>query len=235
MIIFKAMMMKNAKWYVVLILSGIGLLFSTCVHEVPVNPSVDPNNPNNPPPSTPATGSMCSADTVYFSNDILPLITSNCSMTTCHGSAVGPILKTYSQIAGNRGDIKEQIARGQMPRPPVALLTSSQISMFNKWVAQGAKNNSCTAACDTTKFTYTAVINPMMKRYCVGCHTGATAGNKNVDLSTYAGVHAAAISGQLYKSVAHLAGAVAMPPSGTSLSTCEVTQVRKWIEAGALN
>ena len=227
------MMKANNNYIIVIALAGV--LFSTCVHEVPVNPSTDPNNPNNPPPFTPPTGYTCSPDSVYFSNDILPLISSNCSMSTCHGSAVGPILLNYNQIAGNRGNIKEQITTGQMPRSPVGLLTASQISMFNKWMAQGAKNNSCTAACDTTKFTYTAVINPMMKRYCVGCHTGGTAGNKNVDLSTYAGVRASALSGQLYKSVAHLAGAVAMPPSGTALSTCEVTQIKKWIAAGALN
>ena len=156
-------------------------------------------------------------------------------MTSCHGGNEGPTLLTYSQISKERGDIKDEITKGKMPRPPVGLLTSAQIAMFNKWVSQGFKNNSCTAACDTTKFTFTAVINPMMKRYCVGCHTGATAGNKNVDLSTYAGVRASALSGQLYKSVAHLAGAVPMPPSGTALSTCEVTQVKKWIDAGALN
>lgn len=226
--------MKKLAVFVVL---GVGMWLAACVHEVPVNPT-DPggNTGGTTPPSTPPpAGNICSPDSVYFSNDILPLITSNCSMTTCHGGAVGPTLQNYNQIRGNRGDILEQISRGQMPRPPVGLLTAAQISMFNKWVNQGSKNNSCAAACDTTKFTYTAVIDPMMKRYCVGCHTGGTAANKNVDLSTYAGVRASALSGQLYKSAAHLPGAIAMPPSGTALSTCEVTQIRKWIAAGALN
>lgn len=229
-------MMNTIKHYT-LIFVVTGTFLSACVHEVPVNPAVDPGTSggNNPPPSIPATGSTCSPDSVYFSNDILPLITSNCSMSTCHGGRVDPTLTNYSQISGNRGDIKEQITRGQMPIAPVGKLTSAQIALFTKWVSQGYKNNSCTAACDTTVFTFTAVINPMMKRYCVGCHTGATASNKNVDLSSYAGVRAAALSGQLYKSVAHLPGATAMPPSGTALSACEVTQVRKWIDAGALN
>jgi mono/diheme cytochrome c family protein len=183
----------------------------------------------------PAAGKACSPDSVYFSNDVLPLITSNCSMPTCHGGKRGPTLTTYTQIKNNTGDILEQITRGQMPIAPVGLLSNAQITLFNKWVKQGARNNSCKAACDTTKFTYTAVIDPIMKKNCVGCHTGATAANKNVDLSTYAGTKASALSGQLYKSVAHLPGAVAMPPSGTALSTCEVTQIKKWIAAGALN
>jgi hypothetical protein len=221
------------------LLVGIAILFSACVHPVQVDPgntnTSNPGNPSNTPPSVAPTGNVCSADSVYFSNDILPLITSNCSMTTCHGGTRGPTLTNYSQIRSSRSDILEQITRGQMPIAPVGLLTTAQITMFNKWVGQGAKNNSCVAACDTTKFTYTAVIDPMMKRYCVGCHTGATTTNKNVDLSTYAGVRTAALSGQLYKSVAHLAGAIAMPPSGTALSSCEVTQIKKWIAAGALN
>jgi cytochrome c553 len=229
--------MMNKKNYCALMVIAAGLILAACVHEAPVTPVTDPgtSTPTTPPSTPPPAGKTCSADSVYFSNDILPLITSNCSMSTCHGGSRSPTLTTYTQISRNRGNIQEQISRGEMPIPPVALLSSSQISMFNKWVNQGAKNNSCTAACDTTKFTYTAVIDPMMKRYCVGCHTGATASNKNVDLSTYAGVKAAALSGQLYKSVAHLPGAVAMPPTGTSLSTCEVTQIKKWIAAGALN
>jgi hypothetical protein len=220
------------------VLALVGLWLSACVHDVPLNPAVDPGtgSPVTPPPSTPpAAGQTCSPDSVYFSNDILPMITSNCSMSTCHGGRQSPTLTTYTQISKNQGDIREQISRGQMPIPPVGLLTSAQISMFNKWVSQGSKNNSCSAACDTTKYAYTTVIDPMMKRYCVGCHTGATAANKNVDLSTYTGVRASALSGQLYKSAAHLPGAVAMPPSGTALSTCEVTQIKKWIAAGALN
>jgi mono/diheme cytochrome c family protein len=156
-------------------------------------------------------------------------------MTTCHGGKTGPTLLTYSQISKDRGDITDQINKGKMPRPPVSLLTTAQIALFKKWVSQGFKNNTCAAGCDSTKFTFTAVIDPLMKKYCVGCHTGGTAANKNVDLSTYAGVKASALSGQLYKSVAHLAGAIAMPPSGTALTTCEVTQIKKWIAAGALN
>jgi cytochrome c553 len=212
------------------------LAMGACTHEMPVAPT-DPSNPSGTPgpPSAPATGKPCSSDSVYFSNDILPLITSNCSMKTCHGGSVGPTLTNYSQIKGNQGDILEKITRGEMPIAPVGLLTSAQIALFNKWIHQGSKNNSCTAACDTTKFTYTAVIDPMMKRNCVGCHTGATASNKNVDLSTYSGVKTSALSGQLYKSVAHLPGATAMPPSGTALSTCEITQIKKWIAAGAPN
>jgi len=122
-----------------------------------------------------------------------------------------------------------------MPRAPVGLLSAAQISLFKKWVSQGSKNNSCTAGCDSTKFAYTSIIDPMMKKYCVGCHTGGTAANKNVDLNTYSGVKAVALTGQLYKSVAHLSGAVAMPPSGTALSKCEITQIKKWVAAGALN
>lgn len=214
------------------------LLMVTCVHE-PVDPAVSTSTTTTPstPTSLPSvpTGKTCSADSVYFTNDILPLITSNCSMTTCHGGRYSPTLTTYSQISRNRSNISQEITKGSMPRPPVGLLTAAQISAFKKWVSQGYKNNSCTAGCDSTKFTFTAVIDPMMKKYCVGCHTGGTAANKNVDLSTYLGVKTVGLNGSLYKSVAHLTGASPMPPTGTALSKCEVAQIRKWVAAGALN
>jgi hypothetical protein len=213
------------------------LFMATCVHEVPVDPAASaattPTTPT-PAPVVP-TGKTCSADSVYFTNDILPLITSNCSMSTCHGGRYSPTLTTYTQISKNRSDISQEITKGSMPRPPVGLLTAAQIASFKKWVSQGYKNNSCTAGCDSTKFTFTAVIDPLMKKYCVGCHTGGTAANKNVDLSTYLGVKTVGLNGLLYKSVAHLPGASVMPPSGTALSKCEVAQIRKWVAAGALN
>ncbi len=228
--------MKEMKKIIITGLIGISLLICSCTHEIPVDPAEPSGSPSTPaPPSVPAAGKTCSADTVYFSNDVLPLITSNCSMPACHGGSRSPRLSNYTQIKNNQGDILEQITRGEMPIAPVGLLTTAQIKLFNKWISQGSKNNSCTAACDTTKFTYTYVIDPMMKKYCVGCHTGATSANKNTDLSTYVGVKTSALSGQLYKSAAHMPGAVAMPPSGTALSSCELTQLKKWIAAGAPN
>lgn len=78
---------------------------------------------------------------------------------------------------------------------------------------------------------------PILKTYCLGCHTGPTAG-AGVDLSTYAGVQAAALSGQLLGSITWVSpytGTKQMPQGGTKLPDCNIAQVRKWIESGASN
>lgn len=220
------------------------LLVISCKHELPI--PIDMGGGGGtiaPPPS----GNPCSPDSVYFQNTILPLITSNCSMSGCHDAVSkkeGLILTSYTGImrivkAGNANGSKlvsvitTTDPGAIMPPPPMAKLTTAQIDAIKKWINQGAKNNSCTAACDTAIFTFSGSVKSIMTNKCVGCHTGASAGG-GVDLSTYNGVKASATAGTLLGSVQHKAGYKPMPVGGT-LPACEVTQIQKWIAAGALN
>jgi mono/diheme cytochrome c family protein len=122
----------------------------------------------------------------------------------------------------------------RMPPPPMSPLSSAQLAKIQKWINQGAKNNSCVGACDTTAFTYNAVIKPMMETKCVGCHKPGNLGG-NIDLSTYAATKIVAINGKLLGSISHQVGYSPMPKNGAKLQDCEITQVRKWINAGSLN
>lgn len=99
---------------------------------------------------------------------------------------------------------------------------------------QGAKNNSCQGGCDSTVFTYSGAIKPLINNYCQGCHSG-TGASGGVDLSTYNGVKAKVSDGRLWGSINHTPGYVAMPQNGQKLSVCELKQFSKWIAAGALN
>lgn len=215
------------------------VMVMACTHEVD-----GPNSPAN----TPTVSSSCSADSVYFVNEILPIITSNCAMSGCHDAATkaeGVELTRYSLImkivrAGNASgsDLYQMITttntRDRMPPPPRSPLTSAQIAKIQKWINQGAKNNSCTGGCDANLFTYAAVIKPMLDTKCVGCHSTTSPGG-NINLSTYASVRTVALNGKLYGSIAQQAGYSPMPKSSPKLSDCEITQVQRWIAAGALN
>ena len=219
----------------------IAFAYTSCKHELPAG--ADPNNPAN----TPSTSSACSADSVYFQNAILPVIVSNCAMSGCHNTAShkeGIILETYTGVmslvrSGNPSGSKlvEIITTSSnsdiMPPPPMARLSTTQINDIKKWISQGAKNNMCNS-CDTSSFTFTLAIKPIMQNKCMGCHTGVSA-SANIDLSTHAGVKAAAQSGRLMGSVKHLNGYSAMPPGGIKMPDCEITQLQKWIDAGMLN
>jgi uncharacterized membrane protein len=197
----------------------------------------------NPPPVT----TNCSPDTVYFVNDIMPLISSNCTMSGCHDNithADGVNLTTYAKIVryvvpGNatNSELYKVIAKtngDRMPPPPMPAFTAEQKTKIQKWINQGAKNNSCTGNCDTTVFTYSSAVKNIMSSKCVGCHNPFNPGG-NIDLSTYNAVKASAISGKLYGSIAHQPGFSAMPQNATKLPDCEIRQVQKWINAGSLN
>ena len=191
------------------------------------------------------TGRSCSPDSVYFANDIYPLMQSTCAMGGCHDNITreeGVDLTTYANIAkhvipGNalRSELYKEIIRtdkDRMPPPPMAPWTTEQINKLKTWINQGAKNNSCDA-CDTTRFTYAAAIKPIIQTKCQGCHNPGFLGG-NIDLSTYQGLKAIAINGKLYGSVTWSNGYSPMPRS-MKLPACEIIQIKKWMDNGSLN
>lgn len=189
----------------------------------------------------------CSPDTAYFVNDVMPIIASNCAMSGCHDNvthADGVRLTTYTQImnyvragdAANSKLYKEVIKTGseRMPPPPMPALTTAQKTIIQKWINQGAKNNSCAGRCDTAVFTYNGAVKPIMDNKCVGCHNPSNLGG-SVDVSTYTAVKTVALNGKLIGSITHQPGFSPMPKNAAKLSDCEITQVQKWIAAGTLN
>jgi cytochrome c553 len=113
-------------------------------------------------------------------------------------------------------------------------LTTVQKSIIQKWINQGAKNNACAGRCDSTVFTFSGAVKPLIDNKCVGCHNASNLGG-GIDLSTYATVKVVALNGKLLGSIKQQSGFSAMPKNGNKLSDCEITQVNKWITAGALN
>lgn len=224
-----------------LLLSGISFLAITCKHEIPG--VVNPGNVI----TTPSQTSNCSADTVYFANEILPLINSNCATSGCHDAISrkeGIDLSSYNKIRSyikpfNAADSKlfEVIMKNnddRMPPSPMPPLDAAQKAKLQKWINQGAGNNQCTGGCDTTNFTYAAAVSVTINTFCKGCHNPASLGG-GVDLSTYASVKTQAINGRLLGSITYTTGFSAMPKGSNKLSDCQVRQVQKWIQAGAPN
>jgi mono/diheme cytochrome c family protein len=190
----------------------------------------------------------CSPDTMYFQNKVLPLLNSSCAMSGCHDAGsrkAGVVLTDYGKIistggvkAGNPAGSKlytvlSKSGSDRMPPPPAAGFTAEQKDIVYKWILQGAKNNACNS-CDSTVFTYSAAVAPLMNTYCKGCHNPASLGG-GIDVSTYSTVKAIAANGKLMGSITHAAGYSAMPQGSAKLSDCEIKQVQKWIQAGTLN
>jgi uncharacterized membrane protein len=226
---------------------GVFALVLSCKHQIPG--LIDPppggggggTNPNDPP-----AASTCSADTAYFQQQVLPIFVSNCAMSGCHDNAShkeGITTTSYSSImaggirAGNPGSSKlySVIANGSMPPRPYSKLTQDQINTINKWITQGAKNNSCVSAtCDTANVKYSTSVKSIISNKCQGCHSASSPGG-GYDLSTYTGMKAVVNNGRLWGSINFTAGFSGMPKGGSKLSSCELATIKKWIDAGAPN
>ena len=197
----------------------------------------------------PSGGIPCNPDTVYFNMDLLPILISSCAKSTCHDVVThkeGIILTDYNHVMQTGGVnpfnpggsklyqiITNNSGENFMPPPPDAPLTTNQIQMVYKWIAQGAKNLHCdNMPCDTVTITYTATIWPIIQDNCKGCHTGTLAGG-GIQLVDYATISAAAgPTGRLYGAITHASGFSPMPQNGVMLPDCYITQIRKWITAG---
>ncbi len=217
---------------------------------------LNPKNPYNPlvavnlTPSAPVGNITCSPDTVYFKQNILPFILSNCAMSGCHDAISkreGVQLTDYTSImktvrAGDpsNSSLYRSISGGgesRMPPPPAKPFDATTLAFVSKWIKQGAKNNSCDASalnCVTTNISYAAIVAPILKQNCTGCHSG-TSPSGAIDLSTYTNVTKYISNGKLYGSIAHSPGFVPMPSATASLSACEISQIKSWIDGGSKN
>jgi len=232
--------MKPRQW--IPVLTVIAIVFS-CRHQPPDIPAGSGGTGGGGTGGS--GGSSCTYTGICFESNVLPIFVSSCAQAGCHDATThkeGYNLTTYAGIkqgivAGNVNGSKlyQVIANGSMPPKGSTPLTQAQKDSIAKWINTGALNTTnCNCSCDTTKFTFAAVIQPLMQTACTGCHSGAVLSG-SVDLGSYAGIKTVALNGKLMGSVTHASGYIAMPQGGTQLSACQLTQLDKWIKAGAQN
>jgi mono/diheme cytochrome c family protein len=184
-----------------------------------------------------------------FSRDILPILSSSCAITDCHDAITHQgdyNLSSYSLLMaselvkpGNPTGSKfytvllASAGGDRMPQAPKLPLSNDQIKLIYKWIKEGATNNTCVSACDTTIFTYSGAIDPIIVSNCKGCHSGPNP-QKGVSLTSYSEVKAIADDGRLKDVINATNGKAQMPPS-QKLIACKIRQIEKWIENGSLN
>lgn len=230
----------------------IVLSFQACVHP-PVVPPMDPDHAPDPVTidSTLILVEVCDPDTVYFEQEIQPILSSTCAFSGCHNESSardGIVLTTYGNLMTSgivkAGDptgselfevITETDPAEIMPPAPNSALSTEQITMIETWIRQGAQNLSCEEpVCDTSDVTYAGYIRPYLDIHCTGCHTGVNAGG-GVFLSGYSTVQEIALDGRFLGSIQHDSGFSPMPKGEDKLADCDITKIRLWIEDGAPN
>ena len=215
-------------------------VFSCTKYQIPRNQITGPA-----PNTGPIDVSTCDPDTVYFQNSILPLLTSSCGMTGCHDEIShrhGITLTNYASIINtgnikpgdpNNSEILESLTDNEddmMPPPPFDPLSSDQIQMISKWIAQGASNNVCFDGCDTTVATFSGQIWPVLDANCTGCHN-INNSRGGIIIADYTDAVSLAENGNLMEVIRWDAGYPAMPPT-QQLSECSITLFQKWIDDG---
>ncbi len=227
--------MKNLLNISIIAIFGLFLLLNSCEHKPKelIKPAskdtivINPNSVTN-----------CDSSIAYFKNDILPIFTSNCTGSGCHNAidkVEGLVLTNYKNILkladtqNPKGSDLWKVLVSTDPNkmmPRTQRLSASDRNKILKWMNQGAKNDSCNAGCDSTKYAYAADIAPIIAKNCLGCHaTGTTKIGSYIDLfSQYQ-------NGNLLTDLNANSAPRKMPPN-TNLSACDKKKLLKWIAAG---
>ncbi len=188
-------------------------------------------------------------ESVCFSRDILPILLSSCGTSGCHDDitqASDIVLTNYNSVTFNNEIVKPfnplnsdlykillKSDDSRMPPLPASRLTDEQIALIYDWINEGALDEKCAILCDTTVFTYSVTIDEIITNNCLSCHSGSSPSG-DVSLTNYTEVKAIADDGRLVNAINGTGGISLMPTSG-SLSDCQITQIEKWVAAGALN
>ena len=204
-------------------------LFLACKHEKPYPPISN----------TPIKSFNCSNDTVYFQNTILPILASNCGMSGCHNSdshREGVVVTDYVSLMNsdiihrgnsNKSDLYDVITdsgEGIMPPSNMTPLSDAQIQLIEQWINQGAINNQC-MECDTSVYTFSEAILPLVQTYCKGCHNVGSSDGEFYDYNSLT-----ADTALVWSNISD--GSM---PKNTSLSDCQKNVIKKWLDAGAPN
>jgi mono/diheme cytochrome c family protein len=255
---------KRYELLVVLLLLGVlSMLVPSCVHDPfspiigePIDTTGNPIDTTGMPVDTngqDTTFIKCDSNLVYFQQEILPIINSNCAKSGCHDAITheeGLNMTSYTKIMSS-GIVKPNkpsdsklikvltVEHGDkaMPPYPNQKLTTDQIAILSKWISQGAKDTSCVESyvtCNTTAVSYSGFIAPLLNTFCAGCHSGAIPSG-SISLNSYNGVKAVAQNGRLVGAISWSAGYHQMPQGGNKLSDCSIAKITAWINDGAPN
>ncbi len=223
---------------------ALGLILSqACTHEAVSPGSGDPNvDPQDMP---------CDPEVVYFENEILPILRSNCAKSGCHDAATHEsdiILDTYENVMASDiirpfdsedSDLFEVITETDpdkvMPEPPNQRLNAEQIALIRQWIDQGAEELFCddpNTPCATENISYSGFVAPLLATNCVGCHSGGTPSG-NIVLNSHSAVQTLALNGRLFGAISWANGYQPMPQGSAKLSACNIDKINAWINDGA--
>jgi hypothetical protein len=88
--------------------------------------------------------------------------------------------------------------------------------------------------CDTNVFSYSQKVEPILRAYCYTCHS-QTSPSSGIAIEGYTTLLTYVNNHKLWGTIDHLSGYSAMPQNANKLNECNLTIIKKWIDAGAPN
>lgn len=226
---------------------GAACVFTACVHEPLLAPELVDNG-NGGGGTGGNNGVPCDSNVVYFNQQVLPILISNCAVPGCHNVPTDDNddiqITSYSSLMGSdgivqEGDFWEALTETDpddvMPPPGQPGLTAAQLALIQQWLQQGAQDLNCDSyagGCDTTNVTYSGRIQPLIATKCQGCHSGANP-QGGLNFTAWSVLNTVALDGRLMGAVQHQNNYTAMPPSGAMLPQCEIDMLADWVQQGA--
>lgn len=181
---------------------------------------------------------------ICFQEDILPIFVSKCANNTCHNgvdkangydfSNYDGIMKGVTANKPRQSEAFKAISSGEMPPSSHPQLDKLEKTMIKNWIKSGAPNSSNCYSCDTSNYTYSAVVKPLLDKWCLSCHTDGNAGSGH-NFKTYTGIKNSISTGRFLGSIQHQAGFSPMPQNLDKLPTCDLNRIVNWVNAGAPN
>ena len=233
------------------------LVIPSCQHDLVYNAPIYPIDTTHHPidtvhvPVDTMHCDTCAAGVISFTEDVLPILQSNCAKAGCHDAIThkeGLNTTSYTSLMNsqhnpssglNSGFWHSISGGGGDPMPPNGQhLTAAQLLVIQQWLQQGHQNNTCThiCGCDSTNVSFTGYIYPVVQTYCIGCHSASSA-QGGVNLTGYANVLAQVTNGKLMQTIKWQTGPgiKAMPYNATKLNDCTISKFQSWVNAGAPN
>lgn len=183
-------------------------------------------------------------DSIFFDTQVLPIFISSCAMSGCHNGREFS-LQSYEDIRKrvtpgdpNKSDLYKvittnSIAGSIMPPSPKPRLTNAQVTIIQLWILEGAKNTSSANYCDSVHVNFSGTIKTIIENNCKSCHSGDYP-SADLKLTSYDEIKNAFVGKNALDHLLERDGYSLMPPTG-SLSTCNIAQIKKWINDGLPN
>ncbi len=214
------------------------LLMFSCKHEPDVLPDPDPD------PDKPIV--LCDPDSVYFKNDILPLLIQSCGVIGCHdpGTAQdGIVLTDYASIINTGGvrpgrpdnsDIFEVITdddpADRLPPLPNNPLSQDDIALIENGCYRCPRQSPARKIAIRHWVALVARFGPLFKTLPgLPLREQSTGRHKPRRLQPNCGCRN---NGSLLGVIKWESGYTAMPLNGNKLTDCEIIQIENWIQNG---